>query len=231
MTSRMPTILLARHGQASFGGVDYDLLSQDGLAQSTALARELTSRDLSVDRIVSGSLRRQRDTAGPAAAALRCGVAIDPRWNEYDMDDILASHSTTSARASSPSGGAGETVSSGAFQDLLDGALRAWIAAGSGSPAAETWPRFTTRVSDALTDLAGGLSSGSTGLVITSGGVLAALCVSLFGLADSSFITFNRVAVNTGITKVVRGRRGTTLVSFNEHGHLERDDRSLVTYR
>jgi hypothetical protein len=68
-------------------------------------------------------------------------------------------------------------------------------------------------------------------LVFTSGGVLAAVCVSLLALPESSFITFNRVTVNTGVTKVIHGRRGSTLVSFNDHGHLERADRSLVTYR
>jgi hypothetical protein len=29
----------------------------------------------------------------------------------------------------------------------------------------------------------------------------------------------------------VHGRGGTTLVSFNEHAHLERNGSSLVTYR
>ena len=31
--------------------------------------------------------------------------------------------------------------------------------------------------------------------------------------------------------KVVHGRGGTSLVSFNEHAHLEQGTRSLVTYR
>jgi hypothetical protein len=34
--------------------------------------------------------------------------------------------------------------------------------------------------------------------------------------------------VNASLTKVVVGSRGTSLVSFNEHGHLEPD---AVTYR
>jgi hypothetical protein len=34
--------------------------------------------------------------------------------------------------------------------------------------------------------------------------------------------------VNTGITRVVSGRRGLTLLSLNEHQHLSRD---LLTYR
>jgi hypothetical protein len=76
----MPTLLLVRHGQASFGGPDYDVLSADGLAQSAALARELVSRKLTVDRVVSGSLRRRLVTADPSAAALGCMVTVDPRW-------------------------------------------------------------------------------------------------------------------------------------------------------
>jgi len=36
--------------------------------------------------------------------------------------------------------------------------------------------------------------------------------------------------VNTSVTKVVVGDRGATLVSFNEHGHLETHP-DLLTYR
>jgi hypothetical protein len=55
--------------------------------------------------------------------------------------------------------------------------------------------------------------------------------VRLLELPASAVVAFNRVAVNTGVTKVVHGRGGTTLVSFNEHGHLEQRGGSLVTYR
>lgn len=227
----MPTILLARHGQASFGGGDYDVLSSAGVAQSAALARELVSRKLTVDRVVSGSLRRQLDTAGPSAAALGCAVAVDPRWNEYDIDNILAAHSRTPARPSRPADAAGRAVSSREFQELLDQALLEWIRAGDESPATESWPAFAARVSAGLTNAVEELGPGSTGLVFTSGGVLAAVCVDLLALPESSLLNFNRVTVNTGVTKVIHGRRGSTLVSFNEHAHLERTTPSLVTYR
>ena len=39
------------------------------------------------------------------------------------------------------------------------------------------------------------------------------------------------MCVNTGVTKLVTGRRGVTMVSFNEHGHLEGRDPELLTYR
>ena len=44
-------------------------------------------------------------------------------------------------------------------------------------------------------------------------------------------MALNRVAVNAGVTKVVTGAAGATLVSFNEHAYLERQSRSLLTYR
>ena len=68
-------------------------------------------------------------------------------------------------------------------------------------------------------------------LVVTSSGVIAALTAGLVSAPDPTFVAFNRVTVNAGLTKVVVGRGGTTLVSFNAHGHLEEPGDSLVTYR
>ena len=39
-----------------------------------------------------------------------------------------------------------------------------------------------------------------------------------------------RLLVNAGITKVISGHTGTSLVTFNDHAHLE-TDRTLITYR
>ena len=224
----MPTILLVRHAQGSFGQGDYDRLSELGVTQAAALAQDLARRGVAVDRVVSGSLARQRDTAAPIAAAARRETAVDPRWNEYDADDILAAHSDTAVRLSRP---AGRPVSPREFQDALDGALAAWLGAGANTPARESWPAFAGRVGSALAELAAGLAQGETAVVVTSGGVLAAVCVATLGLPDPTLLAFNRVAVNSGVTKLARGRRGTTLVAFNDHSHLERPGASLITYR
>jgi broad specificity phosphatase PhoE len=224
----MPTLLLARHGQASFGGPDYDVLSPLGIRQAEALAGALAGRAVRVDRVVSGSLARQRDTAAPVAAAMGCPVEVDPRWDEYATDAILARYSGSGVRASRPPGSDPPQVSSREFQDILEGALRAWVAGRDGGSGIETWTSFAGRVRAALADVAGGLRSGDTALVSTSGGVLGAACVALLGVPDEAFVTFNRVTVNAGLTKVVHGRGGTTLVTFNEHSHLEP---ALVTYR
>ena len=83
----------------------------------------------------------------------------------------------------------------------------------------------------ALERLLGRLGSGETALVCSSGGVIGGICAALMGMAPTGLVAFNRVAVNTGVARLVSGRQGVTLVSFNEHGHLDGLDPSLRTYR
>jgi broad specificity phosphatase PhoE len=224
----MPAVLLIRHGQASFGATDYDVLSGLGERQATAVHAEIVRRGVVGTRLVAGGQHRQRDTALPWTE--REGqLELDGRWNEYDSADVLGAHSPADASLERPVGASGETLDTREFQSLLDAALLAWIDAGATSTARESWPAFQGRCCAALTTLLDGLGAGETALVFTSGGVISALAARLLGLPDSAMVAFNHVVVNAAITKVVSGRRGVSLISFNEHGHLEHDH--LVTYR
>lgn len=225
----MPSLLLIRHGQASYASADYDVLSERGVAQGKAVFESLEARGLCAARLVSGSLRRQRDTAAPWVAA-GARLEVDPRWNEYDAADVLGAHSAAAASLENPVGSGGEALSSRDFQRLLDEALLAWVAAGTRSAAREPFPEFQERVGGALRDAMGGLRSGETGLVFTSGGVIGAVAASVLGLPQSALIAFNHVSINGSVTKLVGGRSGISLVSFNEHSHLEREP-ELITYR
>ena len=62
----MPVVHLVRHGQASFGADDYDVLSDLGRTQAAAVGAELSRRGLDDSRSSCGTLRRQRDTAALA---------------------------------------------------------------------------------------------------------------------------------------------------------------------
>jgi broad specificity phosphatase PhoE len=225
----MPTIVLIRHGQASFGSEDYDALSPGGHAQADAVARELGRDGRPVRRIVSGSLLRQRETAAPTASMLGLPVDIDPRLDEYDMDEILAHHADTQVRTGAGPGG--EQVTGAEFQRVLELGMRSWIAAADAGAATETWPQFAARTRAAVVELAAELPSGATGLAFTSAGVIAALCVSILGVAGETLIALNRVCVNGAITLVASGRSGLSLVSFNEHRHLGHDPATAVTLR
>ena len=227
----MPSVLLVRHGQASFGGESYDVLSERGHEQAGVVAADLDARGLNATRLISGGLRRQLDTAAPIAERTGLEVEVDPRWDEYRSDDVLSHHSEVDAREERAAGSPAPEISSRDFQALLEDALHAWIDAGDGGPAQEPWPAFAARVEGALRGAADGLGSGETAIVSTSGGVVAAVCALLLGVPARSMVAFNRVSVNSGITKIAVGRGGMTLVSFNEHGHLDRHGDGLLTYR
>ncbi|HEX8205165.1 MAG TPA: histidine phosphatase family protein [Solirubrobacteraceae bacterium] len=224
----MPSILLVRHAQASFGGENYDVLSDHGAVQTKALVADLKEREVAIDRIVSGSLERQKDTAGPIAEMLGLDLAIDARWDEYVTRDILTHHSDEQVSEERQPRDDAPPVSSRDFQAILERALHAWIEAGEGGPADEPYTAFAGRVEAALRELAENLGSGETALVCTSGGPISAACSALLRVPAATFVSFNRVTINTGVTKIVHGRGGTSLVSFNEHAHLAAED---VTYR
>jgi broad specificity phosphatase PhoE len=83
-------LYLIRHGQASFGADDYDVLSPAGVRQSQALGEHLPNLGR-LDRCVAGDLRRQQDTAAwrcrhctPMAASAR--LETDAAFNEFDAD-------------------------------------------------------------------------------------------------------------------------------------------------
>ncbi len=226
----MPTILLVRHAQASFGSADYDVLSPAGHEQTQLLAAALARRELNVTHVAAGSSRRQQDTAAPCAAERGLEVEVDPRWNEYETEEVLAHHGQDAVSLAG-TGSAGEEISSRRFQALLDGALASWVASRDGTTAAQSWPHFLESREQALAELAATLGSGETALVFTSGGVIAALGGHLLGGHPDLFPTLNRVLVNTGITKLAVGRAGTSLISFNEHAHIDDDGSRLLTYR
>lgn len=227
----MPTVLLVRHGQASFGQADYDVLSDLGHEQVVALAAGLDRRGIVPTRVVSGALRRQRDTAGPLASAAGLEPTVDARFDEYDDADVLLHHSASAVRLARDPGDDTPPLSSREFQAIVDEGLGNWVAAGAQSPCRRPWPDFLTAATAALDEVAGGLASGETAIVVSSGGVIAALAVALLGLPHQALIALNYVTVNTAITKLVVGRGGTTLVSYNEHVHLEDAGSSLITYR
>ena len=209
---------LVRHGQASFGGDDYDRLSDLGRQQAEAAGRWLRSRGLRRPVAVHGSLRRQRDTAAIAldTAGHPVEPRTDPRWDEYDHIDLVRRYAAAH--------GDEEPRTSREFQVLLDAALLAWVEHGDEGG----WPAFAAAVGRGLRDLVGGLEQGQDAVVVSSAGVIATVCADLLGTGAAGLVALNRVAVNGAVTKLAAGRSGIALLTFNEHSHLDAGD---VTYR
>lgn len=219
----MTAVYLLRHGQASFGGPDYDVLSATGKQQAVVLGEELRRRELTVRAVWSGTLRRQLQTASAclAEAGIELPVREDTRWNEYDHLGLVP---------------AGQPVAeledaTREFQRQLDAAIEAWISGGHAAGSTGTWAEFTGGIRDALGEVLAGLPRGSAALVFTSAGVISAICATLLSAPAAGYLALNRTMANASITKLVRGRSGVSLVSVNEHGHFDGPHRDLLTYR
>ena len=220
----MGVILLVRHGQASWGAADYDQLSKRGVEQSRIVGEVLAARGVRPTRVLTGSMRRHRQTAEAALASAGWQVdpAVDEGWNEFDHVQMLEVHGPPDG--SSP----GQQLSRQEFDAWFDAATERWTSGGFDEEYDEPFHGFTTRVEAALRRTASGLGSGDTAVVFTSGGPISWVAATLLGGGVDAWMRLNPVTVNASMAKVVVGSRGTTLVSLNEHGHLEPE---LVTYR
>jgi broad specificity phosphatase PhoE len=225
-------LLLVRHGQGSLGTSNYDELSELGLRQSRLVGARLARADLRVSQAWCGALARQRETAQSVLAELGLPpgeLRTDDRLDEYDHLGVLAADGTGDLR---PADGTGDPFASAvtpqarlALQSALDEAIGRWIAGGAGYP--EPHSAFTARVEAVIAELT---ALPGTTMAVTSAGVIAVACARLTGLPAGRWPALARVVVNTSVTRLITGRTGTHLLTFNDHAHLE-SNRSLITYR
>ena len=213
----MSVLLLVRHGQASFGAADYDQLSPLGEEQSRLLGAALNDRAVVPTRVVRGGMKRHAQTADQAGFA---DASVDPGWDEFDHVQVLEAHT--------PPGTQEAITERRAFQAWFERATQRWMTGDFDEEYDESFAAFTARVDAALRRTVDGLGSGDTAVVFTSGGAIAAVASAVLEGTSDLWQRLNAVTVNTGITKLVVGSRGVTLVSFNDHVHLEPH---LVTYR
>ncbi|HEU4512065.1 MAG TPA: histidine phosphatase family protein [Nocardioidaceae bacterium] len=222
----MSQILLVRHGQASWGAEDYDVLSDLGERQSFVVGESLAARGVRPDVVVRGSMRRHRQTTEQALVGAGWpadDVLVDEGWDEFDHEQVFAMHP--------PAYGEGEEMTRAQFQEWFDGAMIRWAGGDYDHDYDESFTAFGDRVDAALRRTAERLEGKETAVVFTSGGAIARVVISLLGGSPHTWAQLNPVTVNSSVTKVVVGRRGMTLVSFNDHSHLEAAGAGFITYR
>jgi broad specificity phosphatase PhoE len=213
----MGAIFLVRHGQASFGSDNYDQLSPRGEEQARQLGYAWEAAGWLPTTAASGSMQRHHQTAlgALAAAGQNDGYDVDHGWDEFDHEAVL--------EAQIPGF---QTKDPRAFQDAFVHATDRWAAGGNDGDH-ESFGEFSARVLGAFERLVDTAGKGETSVVFTSGGPIALVVAHLLG-DTKLWSTLNSVIINTGVTKIVTGRSGRTLLSFNEHGHLPADQ---VSYR
>lgn len=235
----MGVLLMVRHGQASFGAADYDVLSKGGVTQARNLGVHLRGLGLEPSLVLHGGQRRQRDTAAELVGAGGFDVPVeqDERWNEFDHLSVIGAY--TGLENSALTADERERHERGAldrreFQELFEKATGRWVSEAHDEEYDEPWHGFVARVRDALAHAARQAGPGQTVVVVSSGGVIAAACAMLIDLVHeprtlaAPWQRLNAVMVNASVTRVVVGSTGARLLTFNEHAWFPPE---LVTYR
>lgn len=227
----MGVLYLVRHGQAPMHAYSSDPVAPDapgltdlGAAQARHTGVELARQVPAFTAAISGDLARQRATLDGVLAAF--GEAhpgglpvpeVDPGWDEYQIPALPGGPSPD--LYDTPAG----------YQQVLDTALARWTAGANDS--VESYAQYLARTGAAADRAAALAGSGKTVLVVSSAGTITALLARLWNVPPESWPVLARAMMNASITKLIVGRRGITVVSINEHGHLSATDVGLATFR
>jgi broad specificity phosphatase PhoE len=243
VSTSMASIYLVRHAQASFGTDDYDRLSSIGIRQARLAGRHLLARTRSLRQVVTGSLKRHKDTAtellaSSDASCLSVERKIDERFDELDTDAQIRTLCPESVRINSDvvRPVRGSTPDGRTYQQTLKQALLRWQAMTNPPHPLESWSQFQSRLISGFEDLKSGNDPGETTIVVSSAGVIACIVLHILGLPADRFYCLFEVMNNGSITHILHDRRRTSVASFNDCSYLYLDeafrhDEKLLTYR
>lgn len=212
-------LLVIRHGQASFGAADYDVLSDLGRAQARAAAAWLRATGWAPDRVITGTLNRQRDTA----TEMGFDVSREEHegLNEYDFSSLL------DARFQ---GAVPDLVKSDRkmhFRTLRE-TVFAWQNDEIENPY-ETWMDFTARVEAARGFAVWG--SAKRVLVVSSGGVIGQLTAASLQAPAHHMMNLNLQIKNAAMTRFMFSGNLFSLNEFNATPHYATPDGiTLMSY-
>ncbi len=235
----MTELIVVRHGQASYGAADYDVLSPLGHRQCALLGQWLAKcADEPFDLIVRGAMVRHRDTLNAIAGALaQAGHVLPdpielPGLNEFDHHAVIGAY----ARAR-PDNAAVLAAEHSRAQDLravyalLRGGLGAWAAGELDGAVPESWSAFRSRIAATVDALATACSGRKRALVVTSGGVLSQFAQIALDLPNQRAVELNLSIRNSAICEFRLSRGRLSLMSWNTLPHLAHDgSRELVTW-
>lgn len=204
----MAELLVIRHGQASFGQDDYDVLSDLGHRQSQAVGALLRDLGWVPDRLLTGTLNRQKDTL--RAMGFDAAPEEHAGFNEYDFGDLL--HARFKGVVPDLVKGDRKTH----FRALRETVFEWQDAAFDG--ASETYAEFAQRVEAARTFACD--TDASRVLVVSSGGVIGQLTAMALGADKRHMMELNLQVKNTAMTRFMFKGDRCSLHEFNATPHF-----------
>jgi len=231
------SIYLIRHGQASLGAANYDVLSDLGIKQSKLLGQFAHSNGLTFHRSYAGEMQRQIDTGRHALAEMPgsgTDILIEPAFNEYAADEVMRAY-LPHLEQSEPKAryfveNAGEYRKE--FQKVFSQVITMWITEKNHVPGCEPWSDFVARVKAGLARVMEQAGRGENIAIFTSGGTITAALQLITDMPATSAFELNWQIVNTSVSRLQYGRSKISLASFNSQSHLDvHQQPDWVTYR
>jgi broad specificity phosphatase PhoE len=220
----MPTLYLIRHGQASFGADDYDVLSPVGHEQAEALGQWFATQGITPDLVAHGTLRRQKETLDGIQKGL--GIDLTPEehagLDEYDFGGLL--------KAKYAAGGApdGMMTDHKSHFRTLRSTVAEWQRDEIPNPP-EMWGDFTTRVDTACRALM--RDGAETVFAVSSGGAISQAISALLETPGVHQTKMQLQMKNTAVNRFVFTPRSTYFHGFNETPHITAANADrLLTY-
>lgn len=219
----MTTVVLVRHGQASFGAANYDRLSPLGERQAAILGEHWRATGFTADRAVAGTLSRQQRTGEQALAALGAAAPVlgtDPAFNEFNHTQLVQAY-LPRLLADDPalaSAGTGVLRDPALFRTLFSRIVGAWTdGLAPALPVDETWAGFCARCVDGIRRAAHGTERV---VVFTSGGVISALLREALGVDNATALRLNWRIWNASVHELSLRPKGLSLNGYNDIAHL-----------
>ena len=211
----MGTLYLVRHGQASFGADDYDVLSDLGMRQAVRLGEYFRHKGIVFDAAFTGTLRRQINTFEGICegAGFNLAATAWPGLNEYDSHAVIAAiHPPKLEKPTSP-----EMVRSH-FRLLKDG-LAQWMAGVVTPQGMPSYNEFVAGVTSALDHIRKNLDGNV--LLVSSGGPIATAVGHVLGTSPETTIELNLRIRNASVTEFAFTPKRHMLVTYNTLPHLD----------
>ncbi len=221
----MGTLYLVRHGQASFGAENYDVLSDMGHQQSQRLGEYFKYKGIAFDAALTGTLNRQVQTYAGICKGMGTDVQAAP-WaglNEYDSEAVIATvHPHKLEKPDSPE------MYRSHFRLLRNG-LKQWM---DGVVSPRGMPSYSDFVSG-ITDALDHIRTSYTGnvLLVSSGGPISTAVGHVLGTAPENTIELNLRIRNCSVTEFAFTPKRHMLVTYNTLPHLDAPEHaSWITY-
>lgn len=230
----MTTIYLIRHGQASAGSDNYDVLSPIGRQQAKILGEYFRAIDIHFDAAYSGTLTRQKDTATIALGIEDSALQKTEHFNEYHHHEIFSHYlpilaTSNEELASAAEAGPNNFMTLTVFTALMD----AWAndASNPGAPESiESYLQFQHRIKTGLDQIAASHGPKDTVAVFTSGGVICTIMQSIFKTSPLHSFEMNWGINNAGISRIKQSPQKLHLCEYNNVSHLALlQDDTLIT--